>query len=117
MAGFIVSFVALGLVRQKHLNHHLPYIFGTCSFRIHHHTVGGLSNARSSKRPLTLNLDHTRSAVSIGTVARRWFVTQVRNDKTAAIRDLPDCHASISLNGLAIQGKGDFIRHAANFPI
>ena len=61
--------LAVRLVRNKKLEHHLPRRFGAVRCRLHLHAFTRLANAARGQNALTFDLDHAGAAIAVGAIA------------------------------------------------
>ena len=75
MRRFVMGHVFFRLIRKKHLDNHFARSFCTRRIGCDHHPVRGFADAGGDQSTFAVHLDHTGTAVSIGPIPRRGFVT------------------------------------------
>src|SRR6185437_9209742 len=109
----VVRDLALRLVADQQLEHHLARELGALAGALHLHALGRLADAGSGEDALALDLDHTGAAISVGTVARLGPPAQVRDFGAEPARHLPDRLPRLRLDLTPVEAKLDRIDHRA----
>ncbi len=86
----IMRGLALRLIADQQLEHHLAREFGALGRGLDLHPGGRLADAGRGEHALALDLDHAGAAIAVGAVARRRAVAEMRNLGAAPLRRLPD---------------------------
>src|ERR1019366_2593920 len=109
----IVRGLALGLVGNQQLEHHLPRGLGALGGGFDFHAFGRLANAARGQHALALDLHHAGAAIAVGAVAGLGRIAQMRDVGAVALGHLPDGLALERLDLLAVED--DFPRLAGAF--
>ena len=87
--------LAVGLVGDQQLEHHLPRGLGALGCDFHLHAGGRLTDAACGQHALALDFDHADAAIAVRPVAGLGRIAQMRDLDAEALGNLPD--------GLAVQ--------------
>src|SRR6185503_2745582 len=98
-------------VAREQLEDQLPRLRRALGLCRDFHARGRLADARRRQHALALDLDHACAAVTVDPVARHVDVTQVRNLRAFALRDVPDGFAGPRRYVFAIELECDRIAH------
>src|SRR5579863_4135608 len=109
----VVRDLALRLIADQQLEHHLPRELGAVARRVHLHVGGGFADARRRQHPFALDLDHAGAAITVGAVAGLGQPAQMWNFGAEPVCHLPDRLARLSLDLFAVEGELDRIAHQA----
>jgi len=101
--------IAFGLIRHQQFNNHTARLFRPFVLSMNNHALGRFADTRGGQGALALNLDHASATVPIGAISGCRFVTQMRNNQTAAIGHFPNGHTTFGFDLLAIQLKTDSV--------
>ncbi len=105
--------LALRLVADQQLEHHLAREFGALGRGLDLHAGGRLADAGRREHALALDLDHAGAAIAVGAIARRRAVAEMRNLGAAPLRRLPDGLARQRLDLDAVEEEFDCVAHHA----
>src|SRR5260370_3329648 len=109
----IMRGLALRLVADQQLEHHLAREFGALGSGLDLHAGGRLADAGRRGHALALDLDHAGAAIAVGAIARRRAVAEMRNLGAAPLRRLPDGLARQRLDLDAVEVEFDRVAHHA----
>src|SRR5581483_4409527 len=99
----VVRGVALGLVGNQQLEHHLPRRPGAVGGGLHLHAFARRANAARRQHALALDLHHAGAAIAVGAVAGLGRIAQVRDVDAFALGDLPDGLARLRRHLAAVE--------------
>ena len=101
----IVRGLALGLVGDQQLEHHLPRGLGALGGGLHLHAGARLADAACGQHALALDLHHAGAAIAVGAVAGLGRIAQMRDVGAQALGHLPDGLAVERLDFLAVEDE------------
>ena len=116
MRGPIMGDLALRLIGQQHLHHHLPCAGRAGAVGGDDHALHRLADAGRGQDALACDLHHAGAAIAVGAVAGGWEVTQMGDDETAAVRHLPDRLAGGGFGGPTVECETDGVGHGSSPP-
>src|SRR5579883_2405136 len=107
----VMGDLALGLIGEQQLEHHLAREFGALARRLDLHAGRGLADAGRREHALPFDLDHAGAAIAVGAVTGLGAVAEMGDLDAAALSHLPDRLAGQRLDLLAVEEELHRIPH------